>query len=92
MSKHKAYSDECGGEIVVHLDTPTTSDDRKCHGKEAVRIKVTRGRKTLWAPRDPLCLSPMINLDTRKGKLRAVEDVVGFFEHYRCGRGRSSDE
>ena len=90
-SKHRLYSDECGGEFTVHV-TPSLSlaDERTCGHKEPVKVKVTQGRKTVWAPDAPLCLSPMRDLGSVKGRRAAAEDALAFFEYDRCGRGRSS--
>ena len=85
--RRRIYSDACG-QVTVSLTPAGTCPD----GKEALSIRVTKNRKKIWVPKDPLCLSPMTNLDTRKGRSRAFEDAVGFFEYHRCGKGRGEDE
>lgn len=70
------YSDY--GELFVTV-TPSRSaaDMDECRDKMAWNIRV-KNRKTgkVWNPHAPLCTR-------HESKKRAIEDAVGFYEHYK---------
>jgi hypothetical protein len=81
-SRHRRYSDACGGEVTVYV-TPTGDTDD--HGKSAVLIGVTSPKGTVWAPDEPLWLSPLYDATSARGRREAADAAVGFFEAYGCG-------
>jgi hypothetical protein len=83
------YSDECGGVATVAFrDSPKACD----HGKQAYDIKVIQNGKTVWAPSDPRRIPTTLFCagHNRNTAAKIGEDALGFFEHYRCGRGTLS--
>lgn len=72
------YSDECGGEFTAHYRESSSSS---CGGKTPFKIRVTKNRKTVWAPDAPLCA-----YNTSRKSL--IEDIAAFFDYERCGQGR----
>lgn len=82
MSRHKLYSDECGGPVTVTIK-PIDSD--ACRGKDAVMATVSRGRGKTWRTRSPICV--FRDPYTRAGARAAAEAAVGFYEDKRCPVG-----
>jgi len=78
------YSDSCG---PVRVTVTPVDDDRSCGGKDAVKIRVASPSGTSWSPRSPMCVP--YDPYTSKGKKRAMDEAVDFYEHYNCGRDLS---
>ncbi len=74
----KFYSDECGGSFTAHF---RESSSPSCGHKTPFTIRVLKNRKTVWAPDAPLCA-----YNTKRASI--LEDIQGFFEYERCGKGR----
>jgi hypothetical protein len=88
-SRHRRYSDTCGGEVTV-LVTPTEEIDR--HGKTAVQIRVRHENGLEWRPTEPLWLSLLYEADSRRGRIEAANAAVGFFESSGCGAQANPSE
>lgn len=73
------YSDECGGAFTAHYREARYTGE--CGHKSPYTVEVRKGRTVVWAPNSPLCA-----VSTKKARI--VEDIQGFFEYDRCGRGR----
>lgn len=72
------YSDECGGQFTAHYRESTSPS---CGHKTPFTIRVTKNRKTVWAPSDPLCV-----YNTKRKNI--LDDIAAFFDYNRCGQGR----
>jgi hypothetical protein len=81
-TRHRRYSDSCGGELSVFV---TPSDEVDHHGKSAVYIGITRPDGLVWAPDEPMWLSPLYDANSRQGRREAADAAVGFFEASGCG-------
>lgn len=89
MSK-KIYSDECGGEFNVNVKRWRAADphcDHKpgyTHQKIAYKVSVSTGKRTLWAPKAPMCV---LEHRRRNSDDALASQAMGFFENNRCTRG-----
>lgn len=81
-TRHRRYSDSCGGELSVFI---TPSDTVDPHGKTAVFVGIARSDGLVWAPEEPLWLSPLYEADSWDGRREAADAAVGFFEASDCG-------
>jgi hypothetical protein len=82
-STFKRHTDECG-DVTVKLEE-TYDFEAECDDKTAVLVKVTGEDGRSWKPKSPMCVRH--DMDTAKGRSRAADDAVGFYEHYNCGTG-----
>jgi hypothetical protein len=57
------------------------------HEKSAVFFRILRGRQVLWAPPDPICLSPLYHPDTAEARGEAATVAVEFFGWNLSGDG-----
>lgn len=85
-TRHRRYSDSCGGELSVFV---TPSDEIDAHGKSAVYVGITRLDGMVWAPDEPMWLSPLYEADSRDGRREAADAAVGFFEADGCGAAQN---
>ena len=85
-SRHRRYSDVCGGELTVYITPTRQSDD---HGKSAVLVGIISPHGVVWVPDEPLWLSPLYDADSRDGRREAADAAVGFFESGGCGAERN---
>ena len=85
-TRHRRYSDVCGGELSVFV---TPSDRIDAQGKSAVYVGIARPDGLVWAPDEPLWLSPLYDADSRDGRREAADAAVGFFEARSCGAAQN---
>src|SRR5437016_702103 len=69
-TRHQRYSDSCGGELTVYV-TPLDRFDH--YGKSAVDIGVTTPDGRVWAPKEPLWLSPLYDADSKDGRRESAD-------------------
>lgn len=56
-SRYRGYDDSGFGPVTVTA-APWRGDASGCGHKEPFRVRATKGRKVIWAPKAPLCYMP----------------------------------
>ena len=83
----KIYSDECGGAFNVNVKRQPSADGECTHGRLAYKVSVSEGKRTLWAPKSPMCTH-----DTRRYRRGSgdslAEQAMSFFSDERCTYGK----
>lgn len=82
----RLYDDECGGEFSVNVKRWPTADSKCDHNKLAFKVSVSDRRRTLWAPKWPMCVPDRAG--PRKSEDSLARTALDFFSHERCRYGR----
>jgi hypothetical protein len=82
----KIYDDECGGEFNVNVKRQWSADDACDHNKLAYKVSVSKGKRTLWAPKSPMCVRDAPRRRGAEDSLAAM--AMSFFSDERCTWGK----